>query len=100
VFVLRDPELLFTERDILDTMIAIYEDMGGDYEGDDYVATAVFEEGVWLADARNWQDRYPDDITEEDIAGHLTGPNPVVVDVTENSEELIQSVREREGELQ
>jgi hypothetical protein len=77
-------------------MIAIYEDQGRDYKQEDYEPVAVFADGEWLADAEGWEDRYPADISEEGIAQHLTGPNPVVVEVTENADELIERVQQRE----
>lgn len=79
-------------------MIAIYEDTGGDYNQDDYEPTAVYENGEWIADAGGWKDRYPEGMAEEDIAQHLDGPNPVVIEVTDDADELIAKVRQRESD--
>lgn len=73
-------------------MIAIYEDAGGEYRPDDYVPTALYDDGEWIAGGEEWEPYYPAGTDEAVIAGQLDGPDPVVVEVTEGSDAILESI--------
>jgi len=77
-------------------MIAIYEDIGGEMRAADFEATAVYDEGTWIADAGGWEEYYPEGTPEEVIIDQVDSPSAVVVEVDRDPEELIEKVRERE----
>jgi len=73
-------------------MIAIYEDTGGDLNPDEFAPTALYDDGEWLAGGEEWEPYYPAGTSEEEIAAQLDGPDPVAVEVTEGSDELLSQI--------
>lgn len=73
-------------------MIAIYEDQGGDLNPDDYEPTALYDGSEWVAGGDEWEPYYPEGTPEETIAAQIDGPDPVAVEVTEGSDELLSEI--------
>jgi hypothetical protein len=79
-------------------MIAVYEDTGGELNPDDYEPTGLYGDGEWLADGDEWEQYYPAGTPEEEIAARLDGPSPVVVEVTEGSDEIQSQIEKTLGD--
>lgn len=73
-------------------MIAIYEDMRGDYDPDDYYPTALYDNGQWLAGEEEWSPYYPSGTSEEEIAAQIDGPSAVAVEVETSPDDLLDDI--------